>query len=132
MTKIFTTVAQRGTLKMVHKVFSALCFVLITTCQVWIYFQTSLGMEHFLTTIVPIRAIETVVATILITLLRASLFPLLKTSKVLYLLAMLVADPALFSWGNSISGTSLSRNWQSESQPSPHLYTRSWSSGTKF
>ena len=54
-------------------------------------------MEHFLTTIVPIRAIETVVATILITLLRASLFPLLKTSKVLYLLAMLVADPALFS-----------------------------------
>ena len=85
---------------------------------------------RFLKAKVPIKTIETVAHSFIKDLL-ASLFPRWKTSKVLYLLAMLVAVPALFSWGNSKSGTSWPRNSQSRSQPSPTLNTSKFSGRTK-
>ena len=107
---------------------------LLTTCWVWIYFQTRLGNRaRFLKAKVPIKTIETVAAAhSFIKDLLASLFPRWKTSKVLYLLAMFVAVPALFSWGNSKSGTSWPRNSQSRSQPSPTLNTSKFSGRTKL
>ena len=117
---------------MVHRVFSSLCLVHLTTCRVWIYFQTKLGSsERFLKAKVPIKTIETVAHSFIKDLL-ASLLPRWKTSKVLYLVAMFVLVPALFSWGNSKSGTSWPRNSQSRSQPSPTLKTSKFSGRTKL
>ena len=63
--KIFVA-TLRQTLKMVHKVFTTLCFVGLTTCQVWIYFQTREDKETFLKAQVPNRTKDTLVAQILI------------------------------------------------------------------
>ena len=52
--------AAVGTLKMVHMVFSCWCFVRLTTCQVWIYFQTRLDSGRFLKAKVPVETIESV------------------------------------------------------------------------
>ena len=52
--------AAVGTLKMVHMVFSCWCFVRLTTCQVWIYFQTRLDSGRFLKAKVPVETIEPV------------------------------------------------------------------------
>ena len=61
---------------------------------------------------------------ILSTQLLASLFPRRNTSKVRYFFSMLALVPALFSCGNSVSGTEQPRKSQSPAQPSPTLYLK--------